>query len=463
MNMRKKITLACFLGLWAAFLFSGIFAPFNSMPIQVNLLFFIFTTSIVMIVLNVASLAPVCFTALGVVSFFKILPFSKVMSGFSNPTPWLIFFAFCFAKAFVKVGASQIFTHWLLSKAKGSTQGLVLRLTALEVMLAPFIPSNAARAGSGTVPVLKSLIESLQKKGPSASKTIYYIVLTAFCTNMLASALYLTGTAPNLLCVSLAREIVGLDISWIDWCVYMAIPCGIGLFIAPYIIRFSLNLGKGNIENISLESVEKLEPNRQFYALIVIFVLVLLLWVFGSCVGVSATQAAFMGVVCLLLTGVLSWTDIQENRPAWENFFWYAGFISLAGGLSDFKMFEALGDLLSQPLSGLGSVGCFILGSLIYAYVHYLFAGISPHVVSLLPVFLLIMVRQDVPSYIAIMSLSSLSVLSAVLTHFGSTATPLFFGLKAVPTSVWWKSGFLVGSFMFGLIILQGVIRMYLL
>ncbi len=458
-RQKKFFGLAAFAVALGLIVFSGGVPPFSSLPMSANALFFIFMSSIVCVVANVAGLAPICFTALGVTVFFKILPFKSAMSGFSNPTPWLVFFSFCFGKAFVQSGASSFFANMLLRRAGGSLPLLMRLLLLIEVVLAPFIPSNAARASSSVVPILKSLQEILKAQDfKQTSLIMRYAVMVAFCTNMISSSLYLTGTAPNLLCASLAKELLHYEVTWLQWFGYMLIPCSIGLLLLPFVARLVVGIRLESLPFITVETKRRERPTKHLFTLVAVFLVVLLLWIFGSYIGVTATQAAFLGVIAMLLTGVLSWKDIQENTPAWENFFWYAGFISIAGGLNEYHVFAEIGALLGSALKAMGGYSCYAIGAVVYAYLHYCFAGISPHVVSLLPVMLILLSGAGVPLYVATMTLSSLSVLSGMLTHFGSTACPVFFGLKVVPVSVWWRIGFVMTTIMLLGVVCQGIV-----
>ncbi len=40
----------------------------------------------------------------------------------------------------------------------------------------------------------------------------------------------------------------------------------------------------------------------------------LVLWIFGSSLGVDATTASFVGLSILLLSGVLTWEDVKKRK-----------------------------------------------------------------------------------------------------------------------------------------------------
>ena len=74
---------------------------------------------------------------------------------------WLVVAAFFIATAFVKTGfGTRIAYHFMRLLGKRSL-GLRLRFVVTDLVLAPAIPSNTARAGGVIFPILKSLCVSL--------------------------------------------------------------------------------------------------------------------------------------------------------------------------------------------------------------------------------------------------------------------------------------------------------------
>ena len=440
--LRVLLSMACV----SFFCFSGMVPPFASFPVNSQALFFVFLSTIVCVVLGGVGLGLATFFSLSVITFFEILPFRVAMAGFAHATPWLVFFAFCFSRAFSKSGLGPYLAHIIAMRSKGRLSSFVCNLVCLDFILAPFVPSNAARAGSTSIPVINSAIEILRgHKNFTAMSS--YIVLMTFIGTLIASALFLTGTAPNLLAVSLAKSVAQIHVSWMDWFLYMIIPTAIIVivfwFLAPAVMGVSVN------------ALPKLEVNSKRAGLtlaakklLAIFGCVLFLWIFGDVWGVSAVRAAFLGVAALLLSGVLSWRDITENAPAWDNFFWYGSFVSIAVALSDQNVFSAFGSVMSAGFQGVSPEIVYVFGTLLYFAAHYFFAGIAPYVVSLYPVFLIMFLEKGIPSPVAAIGLGGCATLSAVLTHYGSTLTPLFWGLGVVHVKTWWRVGACVGVLM---------------
>ena len=63
--------------------------------------------------------------------------------------------------------------------------------------------------------------------------------------------------------------------------------------------------------------------------LLAVFSLVLLLWLASEWIALSATAVACFGVAMLLLTRVLDWKDILEEKGAWDALIWFGGLVML--------------------------------------------------------------------------------------------------------------------------------------
>jgi DASS family divalent anion:Na+ symporter len=79
--------------------------------------------------------------------------------------------------------------------------------------------------------------------------------------------------------------------------------------------------------------------------------------------------------------------------------------------------------------------------SIVYFYIHYIFASATAHITVLFPTFLLLFTAAGVPNMAAALMLTFLSILSSGLTHFGLSSSPIFFGAGYVETKTWWYIG----------------------
>lgn len=125
--------------------------------------------------------------------------------------------------------------------------------------------------------------------------------------------------------------------------------------------------------------------SRKEILLLIFVCLALLCWIFATAF-IEPAVAGLMVVVLMLLSGVLEWSDITSNKPAWNTFVWFATLVTLAAGFSDVGFIAWLGKLGAQMLSGIGPVQATLALVLAFYLLHYLFASTT----ALLPAVLAI-------------------------------------------------------------------------
>jgi DASS family divalent anion:Na+ symporter len=72
------------------------------------------------------------------------------------------------------------------------------------------------------------------------------------------------------------------------------------------------------------------------WTMLAVFVLLLLLWIFGDQFAkIDSTTTALVGLGVLLITGVLTWKDILHEEGAWDTLVWFAGLVMMASFLNE--------------------------------------------------------------------------------------------------------------------------------
>ena len=98
------------------------------------------------------------------------------------------------------------------------------------------------------------------------------------------------------------------------------VPGLVSLIVLPLVIYWIWPPKLKRTENATALAREKLEEmgpvSAHEWIMLGVFVLLLVLWIFGGELGLDATAAAFVGLGVLLLSGVLSWEDILKERGA---------------------------------------------------------------------------------------------------------------------------------------------------
>ena len=117
----------------------------------------IFVATVAGIVARPLPMGAIAIVGIAVAVGTRTLTITEALSGFSNGTVWLVAAAFFIAAAFIKTGLGARIAYSLVAAFGGSTLGLGYSLVAADLVLAPAIPSNTARAGGVIFPILQSL------------------------------------------------------------------------------------------------------------------------------------------------------------------------------------------------------------------------------------------------------------------------------------------------------------------
>ena len=81
---------------------------------------------------------------------------------------------------------------------------------------------------------------------------------------------------------------------------------------------------------------------------------------------------------------------------------------------------------------------------LVFYYAHYLFASITAHLLALYAPFLALLAAKGAPLGLVVFSFACFANLSAGLTNYGTTPSPMYFAQGYVALKEWWRVGFLV-------------------
>lgn len=146
--------LAICVGLGAALWFVP---PPAGVAIKAWHLLSIFLATIAGIITTPLPLGAVAMLGLGASMLTNTLTFAAAFSAFANEIPWLIAIAFWLSGGFIRSGLGARIAYSIVALFGKTTLGLTYSLVAAEALLAPAIPSVAARAGGLFLPLAKAL------------------------------------------------------------------------------------------------------------------------------------------------------------------------------------------------------------------------------------------------------------------------------------------------------------------
>ena len=120
-------------------------------------LFAIFFATIIGLILQPVPMGAVVLIGITATTVTGTLPIGDALNGYMNSTVWLIVAAFLFARAFSKTGLGRRIAYFFIRAFGHRTLGLAYALGMADLVLAPGIPSGAARTAGVLFPVVKSL------------------------------------------------------------------------------------------------------------------------------------------------------------------------------------------------------------------------------------------------------------------------------------------------------------------
>ena len=409
----------------------------------------VFVATMVGIVLRPLPMGALALVAVAFAVLSGTLTIAEATAGFGSTVVWLVVAAFFIATAFVKTGLGARIAYQFMRVLGKRTLGLAYGFVVADLVLAPAIPSNTARAGGVIFPILKSLCVSLGSDAALGTerRIAAFLTFTAYQGVVVTSAMFLTAMAANPLAAELAAQ-QGVTISWALWAVAGLVPGVLSLLLVPLLIyrlyppHVTHTPEAPELARRRLREMGAMTRNE--WILLAVFVLLLTLWIFGGALGVNATATALAGVAAMLATGALAWEDILEERSGWDTLIWFAVLVMMASQLGEQGLLAWFTDRVSGLLGEGHWLPAFLSLSLIYFYVHYFFASNTAHVSAMYAPFLALGIAVGTPPLLAALVLAFFSNLFASMTHYGTAPAPILFGSGNVDIGDWWRLGALV-------------------
>ncbi len=410
----------------------------------------IFVATILGFILKPLPMGSVAIFGIAVTMVTNTLSVKEALSGFGNTVIWLIVIAFFISRGFIKTGLGERIAYQFVKKFGTKTLGLSYSLLVSDLILSPAIPSNTARAGGIILPIIRSLSAAFGSSPEDGTerKIGAFLIKVGFQGDLITSAMFMTAMAANPLSAKLAKDVAGVNITWAGWAIAAAVPGLVSLLVVPYLLykmyppEIKETPDAFALANEKLKAMGALKRSEIY--MLLVFVIVLILWIFGTRWNIDPTTTAFIGLAVLLLSQVLTWDDVKKEQGAWDTLTWFAAVVMMATYLDKLGLIAWFGQLIKHSVSGMPWVLSSIILLLIYFYSHYFFASSTAHISAMFAAFLVVMVAAGAPPMIAALLLAFFSNLFAATTHYGAGTSPVFFGTGYVPQAKWWTLGFVI-------------------
>jgi DASS family divalent anion:Na+ symporter len=372
----------------------------------------------------------------------------QALAGFSDPTVWLVMAAFFISRALLNTGLARRIALFFVRLFGKSSLGVCYALSLSDMVLATIIPSNGARSGGVILPIVRSIAELYgSRPGPTAPLLGAFLMSAVYQTICITAAMFFTGQASNPLAAQMAAQF-GFTVTWSGWFFAGIVPglCSLAL-VPPFVMwlyppQIQRTPEAAEFAASELRAMGPMSVRERILALI--FVTVCGFWVTSGWHGIDITLTALLGSVALLATGILSWEDVKSEKTAWDIFIWYGGLLRLGKALSDGGVTTEFANAVGGVFHASDWVLLFAVALVIYFYAHYAFASITAHILAMYPAFLAVLMTKGAPVGLMVFAFACFANLSAGLTNYGTTPSPMFFAHDYVSFRQWWRTGFLV-------------------
>ncbi|UPZ15851.1 DASS family sodium-coupled anion symporter [Flavobacterium humidisoli] len=448
------ITLVIGLAIW--------FVPTpKGLSIEAWHLFAIFISTIIGIILKAAPMGTMCMIAVSVTAFTQVLApestgdsITLALGGFGNKVIWLIGISFFIARGFIKTGLGNRIAFLFIKIFGKNSLGLAYGLGLADLVLAPVVPSNTARGGGIIYPIMKSMamnFDSDPDKPETRRKLGAFLTLSSYNVNLIASSMFLTGTASNPMCQKFAENL-GIHISWTSWAIAGLVPGLTAFFVIPFLLYkiYPPELKKtGDAPKLASQKLKEMGAiSKNEWLMLLTFLILLFLWMTGDLFSIDATTTAFIGLVVLLLTSVLTWDDVKGEKGAWDTIVWFAVLVMMASSLDKLGFIGWFSEIVKSHMLGLNWQIAFVIIVAVYFFSHYIFASATAHVAAMYVALLAVGVSLGVPGLFLAFMLGFVGSLYGTLTHYGHGPAPVYFGSGYVDLKNWWIKGLITGLVM---------------
>ncbi|WP_249871361.1 DASS family sodium-coupled anion symporter [Oceanobacillus saliphilus] len=325
------------------------------------------------------------------------------IGGFSSTAVLLVAGALVLAAAMEITGLHKRIALYIMSKVGTKPGSLVIGTILVSFVLALFVPSATARAGT-LVPILLGMVAAfgLAKESKLAS----LLMITAVQSISIWNIGIKTAAAQNMVALGFMETQWGYDIAWGQWFLYAA-PWSVIMSVVLYFVVTRLikpdlpDTSGGDTIKTQLKALGKMSGKE--LRLIIIAGMLLLFWATEGILHPFDSTTVTIIAVAIMLTpkiGIFTWKEVQPKVP-WGTLIVFATGISLgqvllategASWLST-NTFEAMG-INTMPL-----VAMVALLALFNILIHLGFASATSLASAFIPIVIALVVGMEPTSF----------------------------------------------------------------
>ncbi|MBW1812331.1 MAG: DASS family sodium-coupled anion symporter [Deltaproteobacteria bacterium] len=411
---------------------------------------------IFLVVLFVLEPIPLEITAICIGVFLVTMGVSDVKDAWApymNPVVVFIMCCLIFAISLEKAGLTKRLGYFIIRKA-GTNITKFTFVLAISLGYASAILHDAAACAIGIVTILPLMrAASIEPHSNTAKFMMLSIPFACSCGGMGT----LMGGGRCMVSAAFLKEFTGIEITFLDWMIY---NMPIALLTVPVAVCIVYLVFRPEPKIKLPEFDEVIGPLNAFEKkTLIIFGITLVLWMTKELHGIHYSVTGMLGVSALVLSGALTWDDINEHLEWGTALFIFGGGISLGlamgysgtanyfaylffpyiqggGWLLLFAGVAVFGALVTNAMANVAAAALILPIVIPMA----LLEGVDPRVLAMClgtaTSFAMLLVIGCPPNAIAY---SYRYFKSSDLTKVGIVATPVLLIILIACVSIWWK------------------------
>ncbi len=315
---------------------------------------------VLVVVLWVSEAVPLFVTALTVPLVLVVAgvqPADDALQPFFHPIIALFFGGFLMAEAMRRVGLDRLAALNLVARFGRTPATLFAAMIAVAAFLSMWMSNTAATAV--LVPIALAVTEPFtgDAGGPGYRRAVVLGIAYAATIGGVGSAI---GTPANPLAIEFLGEFVGREISFIEWFAF-GLPLVV-LFLPLMGAYLWWRLG-ARVEATQFAAARMIarsqlaevgRPSRDQYAVLVVFIGVMSVWLTQTWHGTNTGIVALGGAVVLALLRYVRQEDLA--RISWPSLITFGGGLALGVALVE----SGTADWVAANLGGLAEVPAFV-------------------------------------------------------------------------------------------------------
>ena len=392
-------------------------------------LFLIFALTIGSVVVGALPILVASILALAAAVLTGTLAPEVAYSGFSEGFILLIVAAFLVAQGVVKSGLGRRISLLIIRRFGRSTLGLGYSMLVTDLLIAPAFPSNTARSGV-LYPIVAALARDSGSRpdAESRGRVGRYLMMNSMAGLSISSALWFTAMAANPVGARVASG-MGITIDFGSWLIASIVPCLTAAVVLPWALYRLIppTVKKTPEAPAAARALKEMGAmSRHEWITAAVFVGMVVLWALSSTLGLDKTAVAFAGLGVLMVAGVFTVRDMKGQGDALSTLIWFAVLYTLSAQLDEMGFMTFVGEAMAQPMEGLPWQLVYVLLTVAYVVIHYLFVSQTAQMLALFGVFLKVGIDAGVPGGLMAMQLLFATNYNSAITPQGSSANILF-------------------------------------